>query len=196
MILKTAVEIVDFSTRGKSSLPTGSFDIDVMGYSLSILRDITARDSSEDAVDMLGPSGLINFLITLLSNLEPPSIIRKDGTSSESSKYKCPYRGFRRDVVAIIGNCSYQKKHVQDEIRKQDGILVLLQQCVIDEDNPFLREWGIWSMRNVFEGNLENQRLVAELELQKSVDTPDIAQLGLRVEVDPDTRRPKLVNIS
>ncbi|KAH6755814.1 hypothetical protein C2S53_009086 [Perilla frutescens var. hirtella] len=209
-ILRNAVGIVDFSTRGKSPLPTGSADVDVMGYSLSILRDISAchgpdvtnQDEEEDAVDMLVSAGLIKFLITLLRDLEPPAIIRKamvhnnnkDNSTSLPSKYQCPYRGFRRDVVSIIGNCSYRKKHVQDEIREQDGILLFLQHCVTDEDNPFLREWGIWSMRNIFEGNEENQKLVAQLELQRSVDTPDISELGLRVEVDPKTRRPKLVN--
>lgn len=71
-------------------------------------------------------SGLIKFLITLLSNLEPPSIIREATKDSTSSKYNWPYRGSQRDV-AIIGNCSYQKKHVQDEIRAQDVILVLLR---------------------------------------------------------------------
>ncbi|KAL0335595.1 UNVERIFIED_CONTAM: Ataxin-10 [Sesamum radiatum] len=210
-ILRNAVGVVDFNTRGKSSLPTGSGDIDVIGYTLSILRDISAsggpkvanQDEKGDAVDTLVSAGLIKFLITLLRDLEPPAIIRKamihneakDGTTSQPFKY-CPYRGFRRDVVAIIGNCSYRKKLVQDEIRELDGILLLLQQCVTDEDNPFLREWGIWSMRNVLEGNTENQQLVANLELQGSVDVPEIAGLGLRVEVDPKTRRPKLVNAS
>ncbi|KAK4402272.1 Ataxin-10 [Sesamum angolense] len=171
-ILRNAVGVVDFNTRGKSSLPTGSGDIDVIGYTLSILRDISAsggpkvanQDEKGDAVDTLVSAGLIKFLITLLRDLEPPAIIRKamipneakDGTTSQPFKY-CPYR---------------------------------------DEDNPFLREWGIWSMRNVLEGNTENQQLVANLELQGSVDVPEIAGLGLRVEVDPKTRRPKLVNAS
>lgn len=209
-ILRIAVRIVDFSTRGKLPIPTGSADVDVMGYTLSILRDISAsrgpnvknQDKGRDVVDMLVSAGLIKFLITLLHDLEPPAIIRKamvhnnnkEDSTSQPSKYQSPYRGFRRDVVAIIGNCSYGKKHVQDEIREQDGVLLLLQQCVTDEDNPFLREWGIWLMRTVFEGNEENQKLVAQLELQRSVDTPEIAELGLRVEIDPKTQRPKLVN--
>lgn len=84
---------------------------------------------------------------------------------------------------------------MQDEIRQRNGILLLLQQCVTDEDNPFLREWGIWSVRNMLEGNEENQKLVAELEFQGSADAlPEIAALGLRVEVDQRTRRAKLVN--
>ncbi|KAK6164039.1 hypothetical protein DH2020_000903 [Rehmannia glutinosa] len=209
-ILRSAVGTFEFSTRGKLPLPTGSTDIDVIGYTLSILRDISAcdkkasnQDKKEDAVDILVAAGLIKFLIDLLRYLEPPTMIRKamiqsdakNETTSQHYKY-CPYRGFRRDVVAVIGNCSYSKKHVQDEIREQDGILLLLQQCVTDEDNPFLREWGFWSMRNILERNIENQQLVADLELQKSVDTPEIAGLGLRVEVDPKTRCPKLVNAS
>ncbi|KAK6153439.1 hypothetical protein DH2020_013078 [Rehmannia glutinosa] len=208
-ILRSAVGIFEFGTRKKLPLPTGSADIDVIGYTLSILRDICAcdpkfsnQDEKEDVVDKLVSAGLIKFLIGLLRDLEPPAMIRKATINSDAkneatlqfSKY-CPYRGFRRDVVAVIGNCSYRKKHVQDEIREQDGILLLLQQCVTDEDNPFLREWGFWSMRNILEGNAENQQLVTDLELQKSVDTPEIAGLGLRVEVDPKTRRPKLVNL-
>lgn len=209
-ILRNAVRIVDFSTREKSALPTGSAHVDVMGYTLSILRDISAscgpnvenQDKGRDSIDMLVSAGLIKFLISLLRNLEPPIMIQKamvnnnnkDDLASHPSKCQSPYRGFRRDLVAIIGNCSYCKKHVQDEIREQDGVLLLLQQCVTDEDNPFLREWGFWSMRNILEGNEENQKLVAQLELQRSVDTPEIAELGLRVEIDPKTRRPKLIN--
>lgn len=47
----------------------------------------------------------------------------------------------------------------------------------------------------MLEGNEENQKVVAELELQGSADVPEIAALGLRVEVDQTTRRAKLVNV-
>ncbi|KAL7003040.1 hypothetical protein U1Q18_004198 [Sarracenia purpurea var. burkii] len=212
-ILKQAVGAIDCVPRGNCGLPTGSVIVDVLGYSLTILRDACAQDGvggseedeSVDVVDSLLSSGLLELLLCLLHDLEPPAIIRKatkqnedreEGTSSYSSK-PCPYKGFRRDIVGVIGNCAYRRKHVQDEIRRQNGILLLLQQCVIDEDNPFLREWGIWSVRNLLEGNAENQQVVAELELQGSVDAlPEIAGLGLRVEVDHKTRRAKLVNVS
>ncbi|KAL3829608.1 hypothetical protein ACJIZ3_018410 [Penstemon smallii] len=106
--------------------------------------------TGKDAADMLVSAGLIELLLTLLRELEPPTIIRKamahseakDGTTSHSNKY-CPYTGFRRDIIAIIGNCCYRRKHVQDIIRELDRIILLLQQCIIDEDNPFSREWGI-----------------------------------------------------
>lgn len=210
-IFKRSVGVSNSVSRCKSGLPTGSTVIDVLGYSLTILRDICACNSegglkeedSVDAVDVLVSSGLIELLLCLLGELEPPTMIRKalkqgenrERTSSYSSK-PCHYRGFRRDIVAVIGNCAYGRKHVQDQIRQKNGILLLLQQCVIDEDNPFLREWGIWCVRNCLERNAENQQAVAELELHGSVDVPELTRLGLRVEVDPNTQRAKLVNVS
>ncbi|OMO89447.1 Armadillo-like helical [Corchorus olitorius] len=209
-IFKRSATAANFVSRGTSGLPTGSASIDVMGYSLTILRDICARESvqdlekdSLDAVHVLLTYELIDILLSLLRDLEPPAIIRKvqkesetQGPSSSSSKlWLCPYKGFRRDIVAVIGNCAYRRKNVQDDIRKKNGILLLLQQCVSDDENPYLREWGIWCVRNLLEGNAENQEAVADLELQGSVDTPELARLGLRVEVDQNTGRAKLVNI-
>ncbi|CAK9152972.1 unnamed protein product [Ilex paraguariensis] len=208
-IFRSAIGGVDFSSKGESGLPTGSAAIDALGYSLIILRDICASD---DVVDVLLSSGLLELLLSCLRELEPPAIIRKTINLSDNQERSthfsseenhkatsylpkfCPYKGFRQDLVAVIGNCVYQRKHVQDEIRQRKAILLLLQQCVTDEDNPFLREWGIWSVRNLLEGNVENQRVVSDLELQGSVDVPEIVGLGLRVEVDKKTGCAKLVN--
>lgn len=210
-ILKKSVGVLDSVSTCKSRFSAGSNAINVLKYSLTILKEICARDGqkssnehgSVDVVDLLVSSGLLELLLCLLRDLEPPAIIRKaikqgenqDGAASYSPKHY-PYRGFRRDLVAVIGNCAYRRKHVQNEIRERNGILLLLQQCVTDEENQFLREWGIWCVRNLLEGNVENQRVVAELELQGSVDVPEIAGLGLRVEVDQKTGRAKLVNVS
>ncbi|XP_047164350.1 ataxin-10 isoform X2 [Vigna umbellata] len=207
-IFKKSIGILEHAMRGNSGLPSGFTGVDVLGYSLTILRDICAQDGirgntedANDVVDVLLSYGLIELLLSLLGALEPPAVIRKgliqikNQDSASCYSKPCPYKGFRRDMVALIGNCVYRRKHAQDEIRDRNGILLLLQQCVTDEDNPFLREWGIWSVRNMLEGNDENQKVVAELEIQGSADVPEINALGLRVEVDQRTRRAKLVNI-
>ncbi|CAI9101663.1 OLC1v1039038C1 [Oldenlandia corymbosa var. corymbosa] len=206
-ILRASVSLLGSVPRGSTGLPTGNTDIDILGYSLLILRDVCSNDNltslkergSGDVVDLLVYAGLIEFLLNLLRKLEPPSTIKKamkvQETSNKAGSQPCPYKGFRKDIVSILANCAYQRKSVQDEIREKNGILLLLQQCIHDDDNPFLREWGLWSLRNLLEGNLENQQVVAGLELQGSVDVPEIADLGLRVELDPQTRRPKLRNV-
>ncbi|KAK4749538.1 hypothetical protein SAY87_026987 [Trapa incisa] len=207
-VYKRSVELVDFHSRAKCSLPTGFATTDVLGYSLGVLRDVCAQDGfGEDdvgrqtAAAALLSNGLLDLLLGQLRSLEPPAIVRKAvkqvetsaGRSSADSSL-CPYKGFRRDLVAVIGNCSFQRRHLQDEIREKGGIPLLLQQCVTDEDNPFLREWGLWSIRNLLLDNTENQQEVYALKLQGSVDVPEVVELGLRVELDPRTGRPKLVN--
>ncbi|CAH2069105.1 unnamed protein product [Thlaspi arvense] len=199
-------QVFDHVSSERSELPTGSAVIDVMGYSLVIIRDTCAGGSLEelkdansgtgDTVELLLSSGVIELLLDLLRRLEPPTTIKKAMKQSPtgSCSKPCPYRGFRRDVVAVIGNCAYRRKEVQDEVRERDGLFVMLQQCVTDDENPFLREWGLWCVRNLLEGNQENQKAVAELEMQGSVDVPQLREIGLRVEIDPLTSRPKLVN--
>ncbi|KAK8944232.1 hypothetical protein KSP39_PZI008481 [Platanthera zijinensis] len=170
-----------------------------------ILRDVCAWEDPSLAapVDSLISSGLVELVLCFLEELEPPSILRRslgNNTIGEVTisdvKKVCPYRGFRRDVVSVIGNCLYGRKQVQDEIRKWNAIPLLLQQCVTDDDSPFQREWGLLTVRNLLEGNEENQLYVAELQLQDSFNTPEISGLGLKVEVDKNTGRVKLVNIS
>ncbi|XP_070021877.1 uncharacterized protein [Nicotiana sylvestris] len=116
----------------KDDLPTGSAPIDVLGYSLVILRDICAcghlasskEEGPKDVVDILVSCVHIELLLDLLRNLEPPTRIRKAMTQDQikeaatsSSLRCCPYKGFRRDIVAVLGNCAYRRRHIQDEIR-------------------------------------------------------------------------------
>ncbi|KAL3582495.1 hypothetical protein D5086_016827 [Populus alba] len=127
-----------------------------------------------DVVDTLFSSGLLDLLLCLLRELGPPAKIRKalrqaDNQEATTSYFPelCPYKGFRRDLVAVIGNCAHRRKHVQDDIRQENGMLLMLQQCVADEDSPFLRKWE----EPILEGNSENQQGVAERWIfQGSVD--------------------------
>lgn len=184
-----------------SALPTRLPATDVLGYSLTILRDVCAWEDPElgteaPLVDSLLSSGLLEFTLTALGELGPPSVVRKSGPSATAGPAKaCPYEGFRRDIVSVIANCLHRRKRAQDEVRERSGIFLLMQQCVVDDGNPFLREWGLLAIRNLLEGNAENQREVSELQLQGPVDTPEITGLGLKVEVDEKSGRAKLVNI-
>ena len=204
---KHAAETVNFTHRGTSPLPTGCPAVDILGYTLQLLRDICVWESpsseAQGPADSLLRTGLVKHLLKYLGELEPPSTIRKSMSRGQGDNHPalenakvCPYIGYRRDLVAVIANCLHGRKKVQDEIRKLSGIFLLLQQCVIDEDNPYLREWGLLTVKNLLEGNEENQKEISELEMQEPVITPEIANIGLKVEIDKETRRPKLVNTS
>ncbi|KAJ4784107.1 Ataxin-10 [Rhynchospora pubera] len=208
-ILKMIYYIVDFTTRVNAAIPTGSPAIDLFGCSLLILRDICAWEDArptetdkDSLVNLLLDEGLFDFVLSRLEELEPPAIVRKSMVKEDNlfpvelDKRVCPYKGYRRDLVSVIGNLLHRRKRVQDKVREKQAIPLLLQQCVVDEENPYLREWGLLAVRNLLEGNEDNQKEVAELELKEPITPPEISGLGLKVEVDEATKRAKLVNIS
>jgi ataxin-10 len=66
----------------------------------------------------------------------------------------------KRDLVRLLGILCHQTRAVQDRVRMCGGIPVVMNQCVVDERNPFLREHAIFALRNLLAGNLDNQAVV------------------------------------
>ena len=119
-IFNKSIGVLEHAVRGKSCLPSESAAMNVLGFSLIILRDICTHDSvrgnTEDAnnvVNVLLSYGLIELLLSY-------------GASCSSKESKpCTYKGFRRDIVALIGNWVYGRKRAQDEIKSRNEILLL-----------------------------------------------------------------------
>ncbi|KAI5989338.1 spinocerebellar ataxia type 10 protein domain-containing protein [Pisolithus albus] len=70
----------------------------------------------------------------------------------------------KRDLVRLIGILCQGDKATQDRIRQCDGIPVIMNMCVIDERNPYLREHAILTLHNLLEGNRENQDVVHSIQ--------------------------------
>ena len=45
-------------------------------------------------------------------------------------------------------------------------------------------KWAIVALRNVLEGNLENQELLEKLEVQQLLQSPELEKMGLQVDLD------------
>ncbi|CAI7771411.1 unnamed protein product [Closterium sp. NIES-53] len=78
------------------------------------------------------------------------------------------------------------------------GLFLVLQQCVTGDStqgDDLLREWGLWAVRNLLEANPENAADVAALEVRGGAQTEGLREMGLAVEVDERSGRPKLRNI-
>ncbi|KAF9090181.1 hypothetical protein BGX29_011620 [Mortierella sp. GBA35] len=100
--------------------------------------------------------------------------------------------GLKRDIVRLIGNLAYRSRHVQDRIRKCNGLIVMLSQCNIDDANPYLREFAILAMKNILTGNVENQGLIEELQPIEAVDHPALQEARVTARLDAETGRPVL----
>jgi len=69
-----------------------------------------------------------------------------------------PY--LKRDLVRLLGILCHKSKVIQDRIRSCGGIPVVLNLCIIDERNPYLREHALFALRNLLHNNTENQAVV------------------------------------
>jgi hypothetical protein len=53
----------------------------------------------------------------------------------------------------------------------------------LDEKNPYIREWSILAIRNLMEGNEENQEYVKGMQLQGAVPSKELSEMGLEAQV-------------
>lgn len=62
-----------------------------------------------------------------------------------------------------------------------------------DDENPLVREYGLWAVRNLCEGNDAIQESISSLRAHSTVDSPDLQQIGMKIELDGKTGKPKMV---
>ncbi|KAI6149761.1 spinocerebellar ataxia type 10 protein domain-containing protein [Pisolithus tinctorius] len=95
---------------------------------------------------------------------------------AQSGRRQCPAdvtdpTGFlylKRDLVRLVGIICHGDRVTQDRIRQCNGIPVIMNMCVIDERNPYLREHAILTLHNLLEGNTDNQAVVHSIRPSKT----------------------------
>ncbi|KAJ7050514.1 spinocerebellar ataxia type 10 protein domain-containing protein [Mycena amicta] len=70
----------------------------------------------------------------------------------------------KRDLVRLLGILCHENKAVQDRARRCGSIEAVMNLCVVDERNPYLREHAIFTLHNLLLGNAENQAVVDSLQ--------------------------------
>ncbi|KAI8800494.1 spinocerebellar ataxia type 10 protein domain-containing protein [Cladochytrium replicatum] len=177
-------------------------EIDTEG--LSLLLQIFGRMSSDPKWSTalrpaLSSDGLIESVILLLkvlvkvvqrvrrpTQLSPtsPNNSANDAAGSQQQLSLTLVPPMKTEAVRVIGNLSYGCPCVQDEVRRLGGLLLVLELCNYDESNPFIREHAIFAVRNLCEGNAENQNVIAQLEARKA--TLDVERSSGDVEAVVD----------
>jgi len=131
--------------------------------SSSYSSSLKTRDSFiEDIIDVLR---LLDVLLPriLWGKVQPLPHQTTPG-SSKSSMDPAAFAYVKRDLVRMIGIVCHKDRAVQDRIRLCGGIYVVLNLCVVDERNPYLREHALFAVQSLLMDNGDNQAVVAELE--------------------------------
>ncbi|KDQ61580.1 hypothetical protein JAAARDRAFT_31036 [Jaapia argillacea MUCL 33604] len=123
--------------------------------------------------------GLVESVISTLGLLDTflprinfgkavPSI---PGQTLDETPDSTGFQYVKRDLVRLLGVLCHDNKTVQDRIRGCGGVPIMMNMCVMDERNPFLREHAILALRNLLHGNAENQAVVEEIKPMWTWDT-------------------------
>ncbi|XP_046662176.1 ataxin-10 [Homalodisca vitripennis] len=97
-----------------------------------------------------------------------------------------PAFGFKANLVRVLGNLCWKHKENQDMMNELSIIPLLLDCCNIDARNPFIIQWVVLAVRNLCEGNKDNQAVIAGMSRQGLVESAVLTELGITLHTDED----------
>lgn len=86
-------------------------------------------------------------------------------------------------IVEILAQLTYRNKDVQDKLRELHALELVLSNCNIDNNDPFIKERSIMCIKFLLENNIENQDIVAKLEAKQAVQDDVLEQAGYEVKI-------------
>ncbi|PSC67748.1 ataxin-10 [Micractinium conductrix] len=98
-----------------------------------------------------------------------------------------PYPGYRSDLLAALANAAHARPAVQAEVGSLGGVELVLAQCQVDGESPLAREWALWGVRNLCEGNPAAQEAIRQLKLCTTVESEEAQRLGVKLDLDEST---------
>ena len=72
---------------------------------------------------------------------------------------------------------------MQDRIRELHGLELVLSNCVIDDNDPFIKERSVVCIKYLLQDNRPNQDFVAQLEAKKAVQDDVLSEAGYEVKI-------------
>ncbi|CAE7212270.1 unnamed protein product [Rhizoctonia solani] len=143
-------------------------------------KQIPGRPILNTLRDQVGAS--IELIIDVLRRLDQliPRIqfgeakpVVAEANAPSADKASLPVTRFqfqKRDLVRLLGILVHDDTSIQTRVREAGGVQLILGLCVIDENNPFIREHALFTLRNLLHKNTENQQIVREMEPTGRID--------------------------
>ncbi|XP_036433407.1 ataxin-10 isoform X1 [Colossoma macropomum] len=194
--LRTAqflVSCFQHSCRVVLSLSSVSSDDDQKALAVIMLLDILCEMTSDQRTFMTlqDHPDLLQTTVDLLKDVHLLGKASKNvfSAAQEFSTFTRPgdasthpALSFKAHLIRLIGNLCHGHTANQDQVRELDGIALILDNCSIDSNNPFISQWAVFAIRNILEHNLENQKVVQGLRRQGVADDSMLREMGFRVE--------------
>ena len=110
---------------------------------------------------------LAQSLSELLGHLNlvlPAAVTLKNSGTNQSpgDQDSHPLFKIKVDIIKVISNLSFFSKDYQNQFR--NALLYVLDNCLVDDMNPFIREASLFCIRNLTDGNEDNQKIIEMLQ--------------------------------
>ncbi|CAX41593.1 copper transport protein, putative [Candida dubliniensis CD36] len=164
------------TTNGEDNLNYVEDDLSTIISILAELSQFNATKQYFEHYQDLLPQ-LIFVFKWIHENIEPITI--KNKQIEELGRYS----SVKTNIITILSYLSYDSFQFQEKIRELGGLSLVLSNCIIDNNNPFIKEQAIVCLKYLLQKNPKNQQFVADLEAKKVVDDQVLSEVGYQVEV-------------
>lgn len=106
--------------------------------------------------------------------------ITKDGLPKETKSFP----QIKSLIIEIISFMCHDSFSMQEKVRECHGLELVLSNCMIDDNDPYIKERAIICIKILLDKNPKNQQFVADLEAEQTVDDEALREVGYEVEID------------
>ncbi|XP_010191112.1 PREDICTED: ataxin-10 [Mesitornis unicolor] len=152
---------------------------------LDVLCEMTSNSKQLEHLQVL--PGLLDTAIDTLrlthhAGQQAVNIFTATRAMTGEEEISHPAVNFKSHLIRLIGNLCYKNKENQNKVHDLDGIFLILDNCRIDDNNPFVNQWAVFAIRNLTEENERNQELIMQMDDEGLLDSCALKSMGLEVE--------------
>jgi ataxin-10 len=86
-------------------------------------------------------------------------------------------------IIEILNALVHENFEVQEKMREVHGLELVLSNCIIDDNEPFIKERSIVCLRFLLLNNQKNQEFVSKLEAREAIPNETLDEAGFEVDI-------------
>ncbi|CAI4302131.1 CFS_G0006580.mRNA.1.CDS.1 [Saccharomyces cerevisiae] len=141
----------------------------IMSWCYPILQRLACKDIPaffNKSCNDYAPSVAIQLHSTLLSCLDIISDLCKFNHVRKFLISADNFPHCKLVIIEILASLVYAHPEIQDQIRELGGLALILSNCVIDDNDPFIKERSIVCLKFLLKNNAKNQEYVKKWKLK------------------------------
>lgn len=125
---------------------------------------------------------LISLLRVVHESVDRKTLKNKEKIEETVGKKEFPQvKSLIIEVIAFLVHGSFE---IQEKMRELHGLELVLSNCMIDDNDPFIKERAIVCVKFLLANNEKNQQFVADLEAKQTVDDDALKEVGYEVQIE------------